>query len=248
MVPCGPAVLAAFLASLVEFVEALTIVLAVGMVRGWRSALTGVAGGVLLLAIMITVFGPLLGHIPIRLLQLSIGVLLLLFGMRWLNKAVLRAAGVIRLHDEQAAFDSETTQLQSVHAEAVRGLDPLAVAAAFKAVLLEGIEVVFIVIAVGAAGNMLIPASIGAALAGALVIGLGVVLQKPLARIPENTLKFAVGILITAFGIFWIGEGLGLSWPGEDLAIATLVAVLLIISVAAVYFARARLDSIGGAP
>lgn len=243
----GPAVLAAFLASLVEFVEALTIVLAVGTVRGWRSALTGVAGGVLLLAIMIIVFGPLLGHIPIRLLQLSIGVLLLLFGMRWLSKAVLRAAGVIRLHDEQAAFASETAQLRSLRAEPIRTLDPLAVATAFKAVLLEGIEVVFIVIAVGAAGNTLIPASIGAALAGMLVIGLGMALQKPLARIPENTLKFAVGILITTFGIFWVGEGLGLIWPGEDLAIVMLAATLLIVSVAAVYLARARLDSTGGA-
>lgn len=243
----GPAVLAAFLASLVEFVEALTIVLAVGTVRGWRSALTGVAGGVLLLAIMIAVFGPLLGHIPIRFLQLGIGVLLLLFGMRWLRKAILRAAGLIRLHDEQAAFNSETAQLRSVSADATLQLDPLAVATAFKAVLLEGIEVVFIVIAVGAAGNTLVPASIGAALAGVLVIALGVVLQKPLARVPENTLKFAVGILITAFGVFWVGEGLGLIWPGEDLTIVVLAGGLLIASVAAVNLARARLDSMGGA-
>ncbi len=242
----GPAVLAAFLASLVEFVEALTIVLAVGTIRGWRSALTGVVGGTLLLAVMIFVFGPLLDRIPIRLLQVGIGMLLLLFGMRWLRKAILRAAGVIRLHDEQATFDSETSQLRSARTQVMRSLDPLAVAVAFKAVVLEGIEVVFIVIAVGATGHALLPASIGAALAGALVIGLGVILQKPLARIPENTLKFVVGILITTFGIFWIGEGLGLIWPGEDLAIVILAAVLLIVSLIAVNFARARIDSLGG--
>lgn len=243
----GPSVLAAFLASLVEFIEALTIVLAVGTVRGWRSALTGVAGGVVLLAVMIIVFGPLLGQIPIKLLQLFVGVLLLLFGMRWLRKAILRAAGVIKLHDEQAAFDAETAQLRSTSVKAASSLDPLAVATAFKAVLLEGIEVVFIVIAVGATANMLVPASVGAALAGVLVIALGVALQKPLARIPENTLKFSVGVLISAFGIFWVGEGLGLIWPGEDLAILALAAALLIAALASVKLARNRLQSMDDA-
>lgn len=241
----GPSVLAAFLASLVEFVEALTIVLAVGTVRGWRSALTGVAGGVGLLVVMIIVFGPLLGQIPIKPLQLFVGVLLLLFGMRWLRKAILRVAGVIMLHDEQAAFDAETAQLRATSGKSASTLDPLAVATAFKAVLLEGIEVVFIVIAVGATANMLVPASLGAALAGVLVIALGVVLQKPLARIPENTLKFAVGVLISAFGIFWVGEGFGLVWPGEDLAILVLAAALLIVALASVKLARNRLESIG---
>ncbi|MCI2810967.1 COG4280 domain-containing protein [Eoetvoesiella caeni] len=243
----GPSVLAAFLASLVEFVEALTIVLAVGTVRGWRSALTGVAGGVVLLAVMIIVFGPLLGQIPIKLLQLFVGVLLLLFGMRWLRKAILRAAGVIKLHDEQAAFDAETAQLRATSVKAASSLDPLAVATAFKAVLLEGIEVVFIVIAVGATANMLVPASVGAALAGVLVIALGVALQKPLARIPENALKFSVGVLISAFGIFWVGEGLGLIWPGEDLAILALAAALLIAALASVKLARNRLQSMDDA-
>ena len=243
----GPSILAAFLASLVEFVEALTIGLAVGTVRGWRFALTGVAGGAVLLAVMILVFGPLLGRMPIGLLRLAIGMLLLLFGMRWLRKAILRAAGVVRRHDERAAFESETAALQASGANIKGRLDPLAVATAFKAVLLEGVEVVFIVIAVGAAGNMLIPASAGAALAGLLVIGLGIMLKKPLARIPENTLKFAVGILISAFGIFWVGEGLGLAWPGADLAILLLVLVLLVVSLFAVSLARKRFQSIGGA-
>ncbi|SHI06008.1 COG4280 domain-containing protein [Pollutimonas bauzanensis] len=239
----GPSVLAAFLASLVEFVEALTIVLAVGTVRGWRSALTGVAGGVVLLAVMIIAFGPLLGQIPIKLLQIFVGMLLLLFGMRWLRKAILRSAGAIGLHDEQAAFDAETAQLRATSVKAATTLDPLAVATAFKAVLLEGIEVVFIVIAVGATANMLVPASVGAALAGVLVIALGIVLQKPLARIPENTLKFAVGVLISAFGIFWVGEGFGLVWPGEDLAILALAVALLIVALASVKLARHRLQS-----
>ena len=244
-VHAGPSLLAAFLASLVEFVEALTIVLAVGTVRGWRSALTGAGAGAALLAIMVLIFGPLLGHIPIRLLQLFIGVLLLLFGMRWLRKAILRAAGFVELHDEQAAFDSETAQLRSAGVNTTRALDPLALITAFKAVLLEGIEVVFIVIAVGAAGNMLVPASVGAALAGMLVIALGALLQKPLARIPENTLKFAVGVLISAFGIFWVAEGLGLIWPGEDLAILMLASALLVVALILVKFARGRLVSTG---
>ena len=167
--------------------------------------------------------------------------------MRWLRKAILRAAGVIKLHDEQAAFDAETAQLRATSVKAASSLDPLAVATAFKAVLLEGIEVVFIVIAVGATANMLVPASVGAALAGVLVIALGVALQKPLARIPENALKFSVGVLISAFGIFWVGEGLGLIWPGEDLAILALAAALLIAALASVKLARNRLQSMDDA-
>lgn len=242
----GPAMLTAFLASLVEFAEALTIILAVGTVRGWRSALMGAAAGVALLGLMILAFGSLLGQIPIKLLQLFIGMLLLLFGMRWLRKAILRAAGFISLHDEQAAFDSETAQLRSTNPGPTQALDPLALITAFKAVLLEGIEVVFIVIAVGAAGNRLIPASTGAVLAGVVVIALGALLKKPLARIPENTLKFAVGILISAFGIFWLGEGMGLIWPGEDSSILILAAALLIVALGSTRLARNRLASMGG--
>lgn len=244
-VQAGPSMLAVFLASLVEFVEALTIVLAVGTVRGWRPALTGAGAGAALPAIMILVFGPLLGHMPIRLPQLFIGMLLLLFGMRWLRKATLRAAGFISLHDERAAFNFEAAQLRSADVSAARALDPLALIMAFKAVLPEGIEVVFMVIAVGAAGNMLVPASVGAALAGVLVIALGALLQRPLARIPENKLKFAVGVLISAFGIFWVAEGLGLIWPGEDLAILMLAAALLVVGLVLVNFARGRLVSTG---
>jgi Ca2+/H+ antiporter, TMEM165/GDT1 family len=231
----GPSVAAAFLASLVEFVEALTIVLAVGTVRGWRPALVGTAGGVVFLVVIVALSGPLIGRIRIELLQLVIGTLLLLFGMRWLRKAILRAGGVIALHDEAAAFASESAELRAAGPVAALMLDPIAVATTFKAVVLEGIEVVFIVIAVGTAGNMLWPATAGAAAAGLLVVALGLFLHRPLARVPENALKFAVGVLISAFGVFWVGEGLGFGWPGGDLAILVLAATLLATSLAAAH-------------
>jgi uncharacterized membrane protein len=234
----GPSVLSAFLASLVEFVEALTIVLAVGTVRGWRSALSGAAAGAALLAVLVALFGPLLGQVPIHVLQLVVGALLVLFGMRWLRKAILRAAGVIALHDEEQAFAKETAKLGGGVRGALSGLDPLAVATTFKAVVLEGLEVVFIVIAVGAVGGMLIPATLGAAAALVLVVGLGLVVHKPLAQVPENTLKFAVGVMLAAYGVFWVGEGFGLAWPGEDLAILVLAGLLLASAIAAVPVAR----------
>jgi uncharacterized membrane protein len=222
----GPSILAAFLASLVEFVEALTIVLAVGTVRGWRPALTGAMAGAALLMVLVLLLGPLLKFIPLQALQLVVGVLLLLFGTRWLRKAILRAAGIIPLHDEAAAFNEETEAMRGAGPIATLRLDPIAVVTTFKAVVLEGVEVVFIVIAVGTAGGTLLPASLGAAIAGALVIGLGFALHRPLARVPENALKFTVGVLISAFGCFWIGEGLGFTWPGEDLAILGMIVLL----------------------
>jgi len=219
-------VLASFLASSVECVEALTIVLAVGVVRGWRSALAGAGTGGVLLAFLVALLGPGLRHIPLALLQIAIGMLLVLFGMRWLRKAVLRAAGIVPLHDEAAAFSSETAALSGARRAARRAArwDIIAVATSFKAVLLEGIEVVFIVIALGAAGDALVPASLGAIAAGVVVSSIGLLLHRPLARVPENTLKFAVGIMLSAFGTFWLGEGYGLPWPGADLAILGLMA------------------------
>lgn len=243
----APSVLAAFLASFVEFVEALTIVLAVGVVRGWRPALTGTVAGVAVLTVIVVLLGPLLGQIRIEILQLVVGVLLLLFGMRWLRKAILRGAGIIPLHDETAAFEAETAQLRAEGPVATIMLDPVAVATTFKAVVLEGIEVVFIVIAIGSTGDMLIPASIGAAAAGAVVILLGLVLHRPLARVPENALKFAVGVLISAFGVFWVGEGLGLHWPGGDLAIIVLALILLAVSLLSIRtIGRPLAPAVGG--
>lgn len=243
----GTAILAAFLASLVEFVEALTIVLAVGTIRGWRAALTGAAAGAALLALLVVLFGPALERVPLTTLQLVVGALLLLFGMRWLRKAILRAAGVIGLHDEAAIYAMETAVLR--RDEPVRGAAPtrmdfVAVATAFKAVTLEGLEVIFIVIATGA-GGMLVAASLGAAAAGLLVILVGLALRQPLARVPENTLKFSVGVLLSAFGVFWIGEGLHFPWLGEDLALIGLVVGFLLISGLAVLAAR-RVAASGG--
>jgi Ca2+/H+ antiporter, TMEM165/GDT1 family len=232
--------LAAFLASLVEFVEALTVVLAVGTVRGWRPALTGTALALAVLLGLVVVLGPALTHIPLDLVQFVVGTLLLLFGLRWLRKAILRAAGIIALHDEEAAFAHERQTMQQHGRNLSAGLDRVAVAAAFKIVMLEGIEVVFIVIAIGAAGQMLLPASVGALAALAVVILLGVVVHRPLARVPENTLKFAVGVLLSAFGTFWAGEGIGVLWSGGDTALLVLIAVFLVMALALVPLARAR--------
>jgi Ca2+/H+ antiporter, TMEM165/GDT1 family len=222
----GPSVAAAFLGSLVEFVEALTIVLAVGAVRGWRSAILGTGGGLVVLTTLVVLLGPTLGVIPITVLQLGIGLLLLLFGVNWLRTAVLRAAGIIPLHDEGDVFQSTTAALRGQAATVIRW-DTVAIVTTLKAVVLEGLEIVFIVLAVGTAGHMVIPASLGAAAAGLVVAVAGVALRRPLARVPENTLKFAVGVLIGSFGAFWVGEGLGFHWPGADFSILGLAAGFL---------------------
>jgi Ca2+/H+ antiporter, TMEM165/GDT1 family len=234
----APAISAAFLSSLVEAVEALTIVLAVGTVRGWRPAGLGVLVGLALLALIVLVLGPLLDRVPLRVLQLTVGVLLLLFGMRWLRKAILRAAGVIALHDETIAYAAETAQLREQERQYKERLDWLAALASFKAVVLEGLEVVFIVIAVGSGRGLIIPASIGAIAACVLVAGVGFAVHHPLARVPENTLKFTVGVMLSAFGVFWIGEGFGVPWPGEDLVIITFAALFLLVALVAVTLTR----------
>jgi uncharacterized membrane protein len=234
----GPAMTAAFLASLVEAVEALTIVLAVATVRGWRPAGLGALAGLVLLAIIVAALGPLLDRVPLHLLQLAIGILLLLFGMRWLRKAILRSAGVIPLHDEAMAFAIETAELREQALRHQARLDWLAALASFKAVLLEGLEVVFIVIAVSAGRGLLVPASAGALAACLLVAGIGFVVHRPLARVPENTLKFVVGVMLSAFGVFWTGEGLGVAWPGADLAIVAFAALFLAVGGAALALAR----------
>jgi uncharacterized membrane protein len=234
-----PSVAAAFAASLVEFIEALTVVLAVGAVRGWRGAIVGSAGALCVLLALVAVLGPALTRIPLRLVHAGVGTLLLLFGMRWLRKAILRAAGAMPLHDEEAAYARQIAALREAGA-VLGGWDVLAVATAFKITMVEGIEVVFIVIAIGAGGTgMLVPASCGAALALLLVIMLGIVLHRPVARIPENALKFGVGVLLCGFGTFWVGEGMGLAWPGDDLSLGALVAGYLAAALTAVGLCRA---------
>ena len=229
----APAVGAAFVASLVEVVEAFTIVLAAGMLRGWRGAVAGTAAGLAALALIVVALGPLLDQVPLHLLQLVIGVLLLLFGMGWLRKAVLRAAGIIALHDENAAFAAETANLSDASVPRRSGFDWLGGVMAFKAVLLEGLEVVFIVIAVGAGRGLLVPASLGALAACVVVLAIGAIVHRPLARVPENTLKFAVGVILCTFGVFWTGEGLGIAWPGGDLMILFFGAAFLLVGLGA---------------
>ena len=236
----APTILAAFLASLVEFVEALTIVLAVGTVRGWRGALGGTGLALLLLLVLVAVLGPAMTRIQEDMVKIGLGALLLLFGMRWLRKAILRASGIIPLHDEEAAYAKESDALRALGGLA-RGWDRVAVSTSFKITMIEGIEVVFIVIAVGASGQgLLLPASLGALAALLLVIVLGLALHRPVAMIPENTLKFLVGVLLSAFGTFWVGEGMGLAWPGGDLALAALNAAFLVAALVLVPLCRGR--------
>jgi Ca2+/H+ antiporter, TMEM165/GDT1 family len=236
----GTTLIAAFLASLVECVEALTVVLAVGSVRGWRSALAGCAAALGILGAIVALLGPALLRIPLHLVQLLVGALILLFGLRWLRKAILRAAGLIPLHDEQAAFEKNSAAMRGF-GEGSAGWDRLAFAATFNITMLEGTEVVFIVIALGAGGTgLLLPAGLGAVAALLVVAGLGVALHRPLARVPENMLKFIVGVLLSAFGTFWVGEGAGFSWPGSDLAIPFLMAGYLVIALCLVPACRAQ--------
>jgi len=231
---------ASFLASFVEVVEAFTIVLAVGIIRGWRSAILGTVAALGVLALIVVTMGPLLLQVPLRLLQAIVGILLLLFGLRWLRKAILRAIGAIPPHDEEAAFESEMRELAGAGARNAARFDWIAGVAAFKAVLLEGVEVVFIVVAVGAARGLLWEASLGALAAAVLVLLIGLMVHKPLSQVPENTLKFAVGVVLSAFGLFWTGEGFGIEWPGADAAILAFAAMFLFVAGGLVTWVRSR--------
>jgi Ca2+/H+ antiporter, TMEM165/GDT1 family len=246
----GTTVVAAFLASLVECVEALTVVLAVGSVRGWRSALAGAATALMVLGVIVAALGPALTRIPLRVVQLAVGTMILLFGLRWLRKAILRSAGLIPLHDEAAAFAKSTAAMRGAGRAA--GLDKVAFTAAFHITMLEGTEVVFIVIALGAGGTgLLLPAALGAAGALMVVAALGLALHRPLARVPENTLKFVVGVLLSAFGTFWVGEGAGVVWriparASADLAIPALMGAYLALALLLVLICRARTAGVEG--
>ncbi|MER8639587.1 COG4280 domain-containing protein [Mesorhizobium sp. M0998] len=244
LTPILSTVTAAFLASFVEVVEAFTIVLAVGLTRSWRPALTGAALALAVLTALVLAFGPVLALVPISTLQFVVGVLLILFGMRWLRKAILRAVGVIAIHDEAAAFSRETAALHQQAND--RRADYLAGLASFKAVLLEGVEVVFIVIAVGAAHGHTLYAGLGALAAFFLVMLIGLAVHRPLARVPENALKFVVGLMLTSFGIFWTGEGIGADWPGADLALLPIFAIVALASFAMVRWLRSTYPTLTG--
>ena len=227
-----------FLACLVEAVEALTIVLAIGFSRGWRPAWEGVAAGLAVLAVTVAVLGPALTRVPIGTLRLVIGGLLLIFGLQWLRKAILRASGFKALHDEEAAFAKQAAAARDASAVVNAARDWYGFTIAFKGVVLEGLEVAFIVVTFGASQGRLGFAVEAAVAAVALVVGLGFAVRHPLSRVPENNLKFAVGLLLTSFGTFWAGEGAGLDWPGKDGAILVLLLFYGLISTGLVLFLK----------
>lgn len=230
-------VLGAALASGVEMVEATTIVLALGMSRGWRAPLLGTAASLGVLAVLTAALGPALERIPIDSLRLVVGTLVLLFGLQWLRKAILRAAGRLPKHDEDAAFAEELGRARAIGRERGR-LDGYSFTLAFKSVLLEGLEVVFIVLTLGANQGSIPLAALGAA-AAVVVVGVAAVfVRHPLSRVPENALKFGVGVMLTAFGTFWAAEGAGVHWPGEDAALLALVALTTAWSLAFVRVLR----------
>ncbi len=214
-----------FLASTVEAVEAFTIVLAIGSSRSWPPALLGVGAALLALAVAVAALGPALTTIPIAVLRLLVGGLLLIFGLQWLRKAILRAAGVKDLHDEAAEFARASDAARATGPEG--GFDGYAFAVCFKATLLEGLEVAFIVITFGANQHDIALAAAAAVLAVLVVLAAGLAARAPLARVPENSMKFAVGVLITTFGTFWGAEGAGASWPGGEGALPVLALLVL---------------------
>ncbi|MFL5945315.1 MAG: COG4280 domain-containing protein [Gaiellaceae bacterium] len=233
-------VASAFLASAVESVEALTIVLAMGLTRGWRAALIGTGVALIALAAIIALLGPALTVIPIEVLRLVVGALLLVFGLQWLRKAILRASGWRALRDEDAAFAREAAAAQAAPHEEHASVDWYGFTIAFKGVLLEGLEVAFIVLTFGSTQGSVPLAAVGAAAAVVLVVVAGVVVRGPLARVPENTLAFAVGVMLTTFGIFWGAEGAGVDWPGGDAALPVVLAFVLLMSLGYVSALRRR--------
>jgi Ca2+/H+ antiporter, TMEM165/GDT1 family len=227
------AILASFLAALVEGVEALTVILAVGSARGWRGALLGCTAGLAGLSILLAIFGRALEGLPVGLTRTIVGALLVLFGLRWLRKAILRAAGVVALRDEAQAYQSELHRLRG--GVTPKRWDALAIVAAFQVTMLEGGEVIFIVLANSVGGGGLLKASIaGATAAIVVVVAAGIVLHRPLARAPENQLKFVVGAILSGAGSFWFGEGIGLVWPGDDWSLLLLAAGYFVVAALAV--------------
>lgn len=227
------------LASAVEFVEAFTIVLAMGLTRGWRSAIAGTVTALVLLVGVAAISGyALVNWFPESLLQFIVGTLLLVFGLQWLRKAILRSSGLKALHDEDATFREETEAARLAGSETKAGLDWFGFVVSFKGVFLEGLEVIFIVITFGLNAHSMPTAIAGAAIGGAIVLVAGVMLHRPLARVPENTIKFAVGLLLSTFGTFWAVEGLGvfttqnesLEWPGGDAALLGLLVLWSLLS------------------
>ncbi len=240
--------LATALAAGVEWVEALTIVLAVGLFKGWRSAFVGMAVGFVALAVLVAVFGiTITSRVSIDAARTVVGVFLLLFGLKWLHKAILRSSGLKSAHDEAKIFE-ETKEMLTASGSVSSGLDRAGVTTALSGVFLEGLEVVFIVVALG--GLQDIPSAvIGAVVALVIVAGAGIAFRRPLTRVPENAMKYVVGIMLTSFGTFFSGEGIGVHWWGDDLSLLILVAAYGLASLAFVWFLRRprrQASSVGG--
>lgn len=240
---------AAFLASAVEFVEAFTIVLVVGVTINWRSALVGALMAAVCLAIIVAIFGvAIVQYVPLDILRLAVGIILVLFGLKWLKKALLRYSGLKALHDEEAIYEEKMAELKASGEVSTRTLQPAAVALSFKSVLLEGLEVAFIVITFGSTAHAsAVPgsiggigsAAIGALVAGLLVILVGALVKAPLTKVPENTLKYVVGIMLTTFGTFWTVEGLGGNWWLSDAFIPLLATIYLVVTLLMVVWLKA---------
>ena len=234
-----PLALTVLVASAVEAVEALTIVLAAGLTREWRSTFQGMAVALVVLAAISAALGPALTLIPLGALRLVVGALLAIFGIQWLRKAILRATGHKALHDEASAYQREVAAAETAERRAGHGVgDWYAFTLSFKGVLLEGLEVVFIVVTFGSNQGSIWPAVIGAAAAVLVVAGVGVAVRAPLAKVPENAMKFAVGVMLTSFGTFWGAEGAGVNWPGHDAALLVLVPVMLVAALGYVLLLR----------
>ena len=251
-------VVAVFAASLVEMVEALTIVVAAGVSRGWRPALEGAAAALAVLGVLVLVVGvPLIRYIPIDTLRVVVGALLLVLGLSWLRKAILRASGHKDPHDEDKIFAETVAELQAEEAEEAAAApatagnkkhDGVGFAVAFKGVFLEGTEVVLIVVSLGAAQHRLGLAALAAAAAAVLVAIVGLLVARQLSEVPENTIKTVVGVMLTSFGVFWVGEGAGVHWPGGDLAIPVLVGFFIVVFFGFTAFMRAQLPAAFAAP
>lgn len=233
--------IAAFLACAVEAVEATTVVVAVGVTRSWRAALRGVGAGVVVLAAVVAALGPAIASIPLNPLRLVVGALLLIFGLGWLRKAMLRASGYKALHDEDAAFAKQRAAAEAAGTVPRGGLfggDSYAFTLAFKAVVLEGLEVAFIVVTFGANAHNIPLAALAALAAILLIVAVAIKVRGPLSKVPENTIKYAVGVLLSSFGTFWGAEGAGAHWPGSDASLIGIIPAILILSVATVALLR----------
>ncbi len=237
---------AAFLACAVEMVEALTIVLAVALTRGWKPVRVGIAAALGALAVVVALLGPALTVLPLDALRVLVGFLLLAFGLQWLRKAILRSAGYLPMHDEEKIYEREVAETRAAQPVASGAFDWYAFTLSFKGVFLEGLEVAFIVVTFGAAHDDFPLMIVSAVAALIVVVIVGAIVHKPLTRVPENTLKFAVGVMLTSFGTFWGSEGAGASWPGGDVALLVLIAGYAVLALGIVAWLKARAEQ--GAP